>query len=238
MRRLIIVSITGGLFLGGSLFLKGTLSGPLLAAGGGSISGKVMLVGNAPQAKKIEITKDKERCGSEKVSEELVVSADRGIKNSVVSVVGGKGSVAKAEGPATLDQKGCSFNPHVLVVAPGAPVDILNNDGILHNFHTYSSKNGAINKAQPAFKKKMTETFSQPEIIKVTCDAHAWMVGWVVVTDQPAATTDGAGFFKLTDVPAGNHTLEIWHETLGKMTKQVSVKAGEETKVTIELTKK
>ncbi len=238
MRRLIIVSITGGLLLGGSLFLKGTLSGPLLAAGGGSISGKVVLVGDAPQPKKVEITKDKERCGSEKVSEELVVSADRGIKNAVVSVVSVKGTVAKAEAPATLDQKGCSFNPHVLVVAPGAPVDILNNDGILHNFHTYSSKNGAINKAQPAFKKKMTETFGQAEIIKITCDAHSWMMGWIVVTDQAAAATDGTGSFKLADIPAGTHTLEIWHESLGKVTKQVSVKAGEETKVTIELAKK
>ncbi len=235
MRRLIIVSITGGLLLGGSLFLKGTLSRPLLAAGGGSISGKVVLVGDAPQAKKIEITKDKEKCGSEKVAEELVVSPDRGVKNAVVSIAGVKAANPAA---ATLDQKGCSFNPRVLIAAAGKPVDILNSDGILHNVHTYSSKNPPINKAQPAFKKKMTETFGQAEIIKITCDAHSWMVGWIVVTDQAAAATGGAGSFKLTDIPAGTHTLEIWHETLGKVTKQVSVKAGEETKVTIELAKK
>jgi len=236
MRRLIIVSITGGLLLGGSLFLKGTLSGPLLAAGGGSISGKVVLVGDAPQAKKIEITKDKEKCGSEKVAEELVVSPDRGVKNAVVSVAGVKG--ANPAAAPIVDQKGCSFNPRVLIAAPGKPVDILNSDGILHNVHTYSSKNPPINKAQPAFKKKMTETFGQAEIIKITCDAHSWMMGWIVVTDQAAAATDGTGSFKLADIPAGTHTLEIWHESLGKVTKQVSVKAGEETKVTIELAKK
>lgn len=236
MRRLLIVSITGGLLLGGSLFLKGTLSRPLLAAGGGSISGKVVLVGDAPQAKKIEITKDKEKCGSEKVAEELVVSPDRGVRNAVVSVAGVKG--ANPAAAATLDQKGCSFNPRVLIAAAGKPVDILNSDGILHNVHTYSNKNPPINKAQPAFKKKMTETFGQAEIIKITCDAHSWMVGWIVVTDQAAAATDATGSFKLADIPAGTHTLEIWHETLGKVTKQVSVKAGEETKVTIELAKK
>lgn len=236
MHRLIIVSITWGLLLGWSLFLKGTLSRPLLAAGGGSISGKVVLVGDAPQPKKIQITKDKERCGSEKMAEELVVSPDRGVKNAVVSVAGVKGASPAAA--ATLDQKGCSFNPRVLIAAAGKPVDILNSDGILHNVHTYSSKNSPINKAQPAFKKKMTETFGQAEIIKVTCDAHSWMVGWIVVTDQAAAATDGTGSFKLADIPAGAHTLEIWHETLGKVTKQVSVKAGEETKVTIDLGKK
>lgn len=236
MRRLIIVSITGGLLLGGSLFLKGTFWRPLLAAGGGSISGKVVLVGNAPQVKKIEITKDKEKCGSEKMAEELVLSPDRGVKNAVVSVAGVKGGNPAAA--PTLDQKGCTFNPRVLIAPAGKPVDILNSDGILHNVHTYSSKNPPINKAQPAFKKKMTETFGQAEIIKITCDAHSWMLGWIVVTDQAAAATDGAGSFKLADIPAGTHTLEIWHETLGKVTKQVSVKAGEETKVTIELAKK
>ncbi|TAJ97528.1 carboxypeptidase regulatory-like domain-containing protein [bacterium] len=80
----------------------------------------------------------------------------------------------------------------------------------------------------------MTETFSHPEIIKVTCDTHPWMVGWVVVTDDSyVVTTDGGGAFKLVDVPPGTHTVEVWHETLGKVTKQVSVKAGEEAKVTI-----
>jgi hypothetical protein len=30
----------------------------------------------------------------------------------------------------------------------------------------------------------------------------------------------------------------VWHETLGKVTKTVTVKAGEDAKVTIELSKK
>lgn len=196
------------------------------------------MVGDVPQPKKIEITKDKEKCGADRSAEDLVVSPDRGIKNAVVNVLGVKGSAAKLGNPA-LDQKGCGFNPRVTVVPAGAPLDILNNDGILHNIHTYSKKNNAINKAQPAFKKKMTETFAQPEIIKVTCDAHPWMVGWIVVTDHPyVAATDAGGSFKLADVPAGTHQVEIWHETLGKITKEVTVKAGEEAKVTFELSKK
>lgn len=238
MRRLLIASMIGGLVLGGTVLLRMTSSRPLLAASTGTISGKVLLVGDVPQAKKIEITKDKEKCGADRLAEDLVVSPDRGIKNAVVNVLGLKGSVAQSGSP-TLDQKGCGFNPHVVIVPAGAPLDVLNNDGILHNIHTYSSKNGAINKAQPAFKKKMTETFAQPEIIKVTCDAHPWMAGWIVVTDHPyVAATDAAGSFKLADVPAGTHKVEIWHETLGKITKEVMVKAGEETKVTFELGKK
>jgi hypothetical protein len=64
------------------------------------------------------------------------------------------------------------------------------------------------------------------------------MAGWVVVTDYKSAVSADNGAFKISDVPPGTHKLEIWHETLGKLTKEVTVKAGEEAKVTIELSKK
>ena len=235
MRRWII----GGLILAGSLLLRISLVEPVLAASTGSITGRVVLVGEAPKPRKIEIKKDTEKCGTEKLAEDLVVSSDRGIKNAVVSLLGAKGKPAKPDGNIALDQKGCVFDPHVLIVPAGTPVDILNNEGLIHNFHTHSTRNPVVNKAQPRFKKIMTETFAQPEIFKITCDFHPWMQGWVVVTDNPyVVATDGGGTFKLPDVPAGTHTVEVWHETLGKVTKQVTVKAGEEAKVTFELTKK
>jgi plastocyanin len=227
--------MAGALAIAGGLSLRGTAPGIALAASGGSVTGRVLLVGDAPPAKKLEVSKDKEKCGSDKAAEDLVVSSDRGIKNAVVSVQGVKG---KPEATAALDQNGCAFKPHVVLVPVGAPLDILNNDGILHNFHTNSSKNPVVNKAQPGFKKKMTETFSQPEVIKVNCDAHSWMSAWVVVTENPSAVTSDGGVFKISDVPAGSHKLEIWHETLGKITKDITVKPGEDTKVTIELTRK
>ena len=233
--KLIVSRIGQTIAVSGSLLLVIGLSQPLWAQSGGSISGRVVFVGDAPQAKKVKVTKDNEKCGSEVLNEELVVGADRGIKNAVVSVSGVKG---KPEGSPTLDQKGCTFAPHVVIVPTGGSLNILNSDGILHNFHTTSSKNAVINKAQPGFKKTMTETFAQAEVIKVVCDAHSWMAGWVVVTDDKSAVSADGGAFKISEVPPGTHKLEIWHETLGKLTKDVTVKAGEEAKVTIELSKK
>jgi len=43
-----------------------------------------------------------------------------------------------------------------LRAAPGE-VEFKNSDDILHNLHTYSTANPSINKAQPKFKKTMTE---------------------------------------------------------------------------------
>jgi plastocyanin len=204
--------------------------------GTGTIIGVVKFAGTPPPPKKISVTKDTTQCGQEKLSEELVVGPEKGIKWAVVSLVGVKRG--KPSKNAVLDQKGCWFIPHVVVVPAGETLDILNSDGVLHNLHTYSARNPSINKAQPGFKKKMEEKFSQPEIVKMTCDAHPWMAGWIVVADMPTAVTDERGSFTLADVPAGTNKLKVWHEVLGEKTLEATVKAREEVEVTFELAKK
>ena len=207
---------------------------------GGTISGTVKFAGAPPARKALEVTKDKEVCGKEKhLGWDLVVGSDKGIQNAVVRLVdinkGKKWASTKAE----LDQRGCIYTPHVVVMPAGGDLKILNSDGILHNIHTYSKLNPSINKAQPKFKKELIEKFAKPEVIKVTCDAHAWMSGWIVVSDHPyVAVTDEKGAFSLKDVPAGTYKVEIWQETLGKSEKTVTVKAKEETKLNVELAKK
>jgi hypothetical protein len=73
--------------------------------------------------------------------------------------------------------------------------------------------------------------------VKLTCDVHSWMLGWVAVTPGPAAVTDTNGVAKVENVPVGKQTVEVWHETLGKQTKDVDVKAGQTTKVSFEMKK-
>lgn len=210
-------------------------------AGGGTISGTVKFAGNPPAPGKLEVSKDQEVCGKEdKVSETLVVSAGKGIKNAVVSLAEiqkGKSMTLAEPGPV-IKQKGCVFQPHVLVVPAGASVDILNDDGILHNFHTTSKVNPVLNRAQPQFMKKMKGKFDKPEVIKVGCDVHSWMNAWIVVADHPYyAVTDENGAFALKDVPPGTYKLQIWHESLGTVTKDVTVSGADEAKVAIELGK-
>ncbi len=168
-----------------------------------------------------------------------MVGPNKGIKNAVLSLAGAKGPAPKPAQKPALNQKGCQFNPHVLVVPAGAEMDILNSDGILHNIHTFSKANPSINKAQPKFKKVMTEKLDKPEVVRVQCDVHGWMSAWIAVTDHPYyAVTDEAGAFKLDNVPPGKHAVEVWHEALGKVTREVEVKAGASTKVVLELSKK
>ena len=210
-----------------------------LAQEGGTLSGRITYAGSPPAKKMLDITKDKEVCGKvEHYDESLVVGSDKGLANVVVIVVGAKGGKFASQ-KVELDQKGCKYTPRVVVVPTTGQLDILNSDGILHNIHTYGTANPSINKAQPKFKKVMTEKFTKPEIIKAACDAHAWMTGWIVATDHPfVGVTDEKGNFTIKDVPPGSYKVEIWHETLGKQVKEVSVKAKEEAKLTAEFAKK
>jgi plastocyanin len=213
------------------LFFSGL---PVSAQGGGSISGEVKFTGAAPAPKVVKVNKDNQVCGEEKKIVEVAVGPGGGLAEALVSVTDAKG--AKPSKPAVLDQKGCEFHPDVVVMAPGE-LKILNSDGVLHNIHTFSTANPPINKAQPKFKKEMTEKLEKPELVKVQCDAHSWMHGWIFVTENPTAVTDANGAFKLENVPPGKHKVEVIHPVLGKQTKEVEVKAGQDTKVVFELKK-
>ena len=219
------------------------------AGDGGTISGVVKFKGAAPAPRKLDITKDKEVCAKQHLYDEsLVVDKNSsGVRWVVVSVLGAKAQAPKAAPELVMDNKACEFTPHVLLVPVGSSLKVFNSDGILHNTHLTPTekKNVDENKALPAFLTKQKKPavfgeryFQKPENIKVTCDVHSWMTGWIVVTDSLAAVTDKGGGFKLTDVPPGTYTVEVWHETLGRQSQKVTVKAKEEVKVAFELAKK
>ena len=226
MRKTLTTGAAIALVSGAAMWLAATAG----AQGGGTIEADVKY-GGAPQVEKIKVNKDTEKCGTEAVIEKVVVGGNKGLANAVVSVPGAKGATA-AKG--VLDQHGCKFVPHVVVMQPGE-LEIKNSDDILHNLHTYSTANPSINKAQPKFKKTMTEKLEKPEFVKVTCDVHSWMLGWVAVVPGPAGVTNADGVVKIENVPAGKQKVEVWHETLGKMEKEVDVKAGAVTKVSFEM---
>lgn len=207
---------------------------------GGSISGSVKFKGAVPTPKLLQVNKDEGVCAkTPKTAQDLIVGSDGGVRNAVISIVGiAKGKPFDAGVPALIDENGCEYAPHVLAVQPG-DVEFRNSDGILHNVHTHGDKNAPRVMVQPRFKPSMKAKFEQPEVVKLTCDVHGWMTGYVVVQEHPYyAVTDDSGGFKLADVPDGDYDLKVWHEALGETTQKVSVQPGADTKVTFELAPK
>jgi len=226
MRRTLTAGTAIALVGGAALWFVSTAG----AQGGGTVEVEVKY-NVAPVFVNFNDTEATEKCGTEAMIEKVVVGGNKGLAYAVASAPGAKGATKTK---AVIDQKGCRFIPHVVAMTPGE-IEIKNSDDILHNIHTYSTANPSINKAQPKFKKTMTEKFEKPEVIKVTCDVHSWMLGWVAVTPGVAAVTDKDGVAKLENVPAGKQKIEVWHETLGKQEKEVDVKAGATTKVSFEM---
>jgi plastocyanin len=238
MKRTVSIGL---LFFGLLLFDRPSLSAYENEAvtNGGTISGVVKFKGTPPAPKKLQITKDEAVCGKTAKTDPSLIVTQGNVANAVVYIADiQKGKKMEAE-KATLDQKDCEYHPHVLAFPTGSTIEVLNPDGILHNIHSYSQKNTPFNFAQPKFKKTIIVKLDKPEIINIKCDVHNWMNGWLFVAENPYySVTDSTGSFKLTGVPPGTYTITVWHETLGKLTKTVTVKTKEEAKLTFELAKK
>lgn len=210
-----------------------------VVSNGGSIAGVIKFKGTAPAPKPLTVNKDTEVCGkTAKLDPSLVVAGDN-LVDAVVYLTDIKKGKKMELAKVTMDQNGCEYKPHVIAFPAGSSVDFLNPDGILHNVRTNSKINTPMNMAQPKFKKTMTQKFDKPEAIPVRCDVHSWMSGWLFVAANPYfQLTDKSGAYKLADVPPGDYTLEVWHGTLGKQSKKITVKAKEEAKADFEFVKK
>ncbi|MGH8056195.1 MAG: carboxypeptidase regulatory-like domain-containing protein, partial [Candidatus Entotheonellia bacterium] len=94
-----------------------------------------------------------------------------------------------------------------------------------------------FNRTQPK-ARTIPIVFKKPEIIRIDCDLHPWMRAWVVVADHPFyAVTNDQGEFMLDHVPPGKYTLRLWQESLGTVTKEVTVREDAPTTLAVEMSK-
>ena len=211
---------------------------------GGAIVGTVRFEGEIPKRRRLKITGADKPCHAKPIpNDDLVVSKDGKIRWAVVSIrklVQGKDfPQADPQNPVVLDQQGCRFRPHVVVVPQNQPLKILNSDGVLHNVHLFAKKNEPFNRSMPGRMKELVVTFDRAERIRVGCDVHKWMGGWIVVAKHPYyAVTGKDGTFRLENVPAGTYTLQVWHEKLGKQEREVTVSPGADAEIEFVLKKK
>ncbi|MFN0158223.1 MAG: beta-sandwich domain-containing protein [Bacteroidota bacterium] len=197
----------------------------------GDVTGKVSFDGAAPKAQRVKMNADPVCMKAHKeavVSEEVVVNANGTLKNVLIYVKDGLGN-KKFDAPTKkveFDQTGCVYTPHVLGVQTGQEVLIKNSDPTLHNVHSLSKDNSSFNVAQPKKGMVLTKKFDKPEVFKVKCEVHTWMNAHIGVFSHPFfAVTSDDGSFSLKKLPAGDYTIEAWHEKYGTQTMKVKVAA-------------
>ncbi|MBX3395940.1 MAG: carboxypeptidase regulatory-like domain-containing protein [Phycisphaerae bacterium] len=206
---------------------------------GGTIEGVVKFEGKEPDAKVLNIVKDHETC-------------DKGEKSRSAIKVDGKGRVAEAvvylfditqgrdfpkrESPPVIDQTNCTFQPHVMAVKAGEPVEVLNSDPVAHNINASQRIYTLFNVLQPQKDMRASQKFDRPGLVHIRCNVHDWMEAWVWVFRHPYyCVTAQDGAFKLEGVPAGKYQLAVWQETFGEKFVEVEVKDGETARLDLKV---
>jgi hypothetical protein len=225
--------------------LAAGLGGPAFAyeaktvEGGGTIEGVVRFNG-AVETRTIIPTKDMAICGAPREEPVIRVGADKAVESAVVYLVGvpaGKAWPAAAPAP-TLNQENCRFHPEVQVI-PAGPLEVKNSDPVLHNTQGFYGRRSAFNIALPNQGQVIPVELQRPGTVRIDCDAHGWMEGWIYVVDNPYHATTGAdGAFSITDVPPGEYTLVAVQPSTAPVETKVTVAGGQATRLEIELTKK
>ncbi len=208
---------------------------PVDLAAVGSVSGTVKLDGPAPKPKKINMAAEPScaaiHASSPAFDEEVVEGEGGTLANVVVYVKEGAGNRAfePPKTPVTIDQKGCTYIPHVVALQAGQPLDVINSDKTTHNIHPVPKNNREWNKSQPPGAPSIEEVFGREEVaIPVKCNVHPWMKSYIAVFKHPYfQVTKTNGSFELKNLPAGTYTIEAWHEKYGTTSQTVTLAAKE-----------
>ncbi len=199
----------------------------------GSISGRIMLDGEAPPAQEIQMAADPNCAALHEnavMTEFVVADMDGGLMNAFVHIKSGLEGMnfPTPTEPVELNQEGCIYMPHVFGIQVGQPLNIMNSDQTLHNIHATPDRNQEFNIGQPVMGMSTTRTFDWPEVmVPFKCDVHRWMNSYVGVMEHPYFAVSGMdGSFMIGNVPPGEYTVGVWHERLGEMEMTVTVPAS------------
>ncbi len=205
--------------------------GPAQADGWGTIKGHIVWPGDAPPPKAVEAVKthqDKQACEANGavVSEELVVNkANKGMRWVFIWLVPEEGKKLQihpglaqlAPNEVVIDQPCCQFEPRAVGVREGQTLVVKNSAPVAHNVNWGGGpKNSGSNLIIPAKGEpiRIKDLVPDKYPVKIACNIHPWMHGWVRVFDHPYfAVTDADGKFEIRNAPAGKHQLMIWHES-------------------------
>ncbi len=208
--------------------------------GTSAIAGTVNFTGKARRGARLRMNADPvclKQHTKPVYGEAVVVNDNKTLRHVLVYVTDGLGG-RKYDPPqekVIFDQKSCLYTPHVVGIQVGQEFEVRNSDPTLHNVHSLSKENRPFNIAQPKQGMTFTRKFEKPERFRVKCEVHPWMSAYVGVFTHPFyAVTGDDGTFKIKDLPAGEYTVEAWHEKYGAQTMKVTV--GEADTTTVEFT--
>ena len=236
---------------------------PAAVADGGTITGQVRLAGTPPELRYFPLVlypfgtfcKKIADPNGNVVLQEFLAGDAGGLQDTIVAVEGvaaGKpftpitaewvavdcmfhpADVAPEQHTAR-DQAGRLFHEHPLVTAMqnDQPLQVWNQDPILHNGQVFQSERGNIVlnfplpvSTQPA--GGVVHLAPGKRIVQMICGMHEFMQAWGFVVDNPYyAKTGKGGGFSIDQLPPGTYKVTAWHPHLQPIVQEVTVRPNE-----------
>lgn len=219
----------------------------------GTVKGQVVFGGDALlQPKPIDVSnnQDKQHCLSKGplFSDEWVINkGNKGVRWVFVWLAPVASGATMPVHPSLkeikqkeveLDQPCCMFVPHGLAIRQGQDILAKNSSSVAHNINWIGFKNPGNNVLLPSGSSlKIPKLVADRRPLKLSCNIHPWMSGWVWIFDHPYfAVTDENGNFEIKLAPAGDYRVVTWQEAMGygpglKQGVPVTIQAGDVTNV-------
>lgn len=204
---------------------------------GATLVGRVVFRGAVPPPAVVAVTRDATVCGESRTIQSLVVHPGTGgIQDAVVSIERTP-SLPQPDAPAAtvIANRQCVFSPHIETIRVGAPLEIRNDDPVLHNTHLMTGSRTFLNVALVPEGHPVVKVIKIPGLYQIRCDAHRFMQGYIMAFDHPwHAVTQTQGDFRIAGVLPGRRQVTVWHETLGTIQREITVPAQGDLSITIE----
>ena len=226
MRGLRMLLVVGWLGMVGGAAVADYREEPV--SGGGTISGRVSVAGEAPTLPPQAVYKQHEVCGKTLPDQRLTVGKGGTLGNAVVEILGiTAGKPVPRDRPVVFDNRKCQFVPHVAAAAVGETLEIHNSDPFLHDAHAWLGTRTLFNVGVlPGHT--VSRPLTDAGLVHINCNVrHTWMHAYLFVGESPYATVTGEdGRFSIDQIPPGTYTVRVWHELLGSQERSVTVEAG------------
>jgi plastocyanin len=114
-----------------------------------------------------------------------------------------------------VDQIDKEFVPYVTAIQVGSQVAFPNRDHIHHHVYSFSPPKPFELPLYVGTPAKPV-LFDKPGVVKLGCNIHDWMIGYIYVAETPYfAKTGPDGRALLEGLPSGRYRVRVWHPRMG-----------------------
>ena len=210
--------------------------------GQGSVSGLVVLEGEAPAASVFTLKEDmQELTGKETITRQpWQVSENGGLADCVVTLRNTDRKNAVQPEPlagATMVKNGTNFIPRILVVTKGTTLDYRNENSPCNCFEVRGRGLFRSRSILVPAGRRMDLELEAVGFCRVFSNLRPYYDAWIHVVDTPYyIITAQDGRFEFPEVAAGEYRLQVWHSGVKTLKREITVLDGKKQDLNFQFT--